>query len=205
MEMSNDFDRLLFFEHARRTAEATYDKDPLDADNLTRWGGVLLELSQFQNGDESKKMIQDAIDRLEEALVVNPRKHDALWCLGNAYTSNAFLIPDLDEARGDFHKATQYFEQAYELEPQNELYKKSLEVAAKAPKLHVEIHKHGLGQQGMAPGPPPSSTTKQQQQQSTKKSKGSQLKYDIFGWIILAVGIVTWLGFAKSNVPPPPR
>ncbi|KAL0351145.1 UNVERIFIED_CONTAM: Mitochondrial import receptor subunit TOM20 [Sesamum radiatum] len=188
MEMSNDFDRLLFFEHARRTAEATYAKNPLDADNLTRWGGVLLELSQFQNGDESKKMIQDAIDRLEEALVVNPRKHDALWCLGNAYTSSAFLIPDLDEARGDFNKATQYFEQAYEL----------------APQLHVEIHKHGLGQQGMAPGPPPSSSTKQQQQQSTKKSKGSELKYDIFGWIILAVGIVTWLGFAKSNVPPPP-
>ncbi|KAL0450802.1 UNVERIFIED_CONTAM: Mitochondrial import receptor subunit TOM20 [Sesamum latifolium] len=202
MEMSSDFDRLLFFEHARRTAEATYDKNPLDADNLTRWGGVLLELSQFQNGDESKKMIQDAIDRLEEALVVNPRKHDALWCLGNAYTSNAFLIPDLDEARGDFQKATQYFEQAYELEPENELYKKSLEVAAKAPELHVEIHKHGLGQQGMAAGPPPSSSTKQQQ--STKKSKGSELKYDIFGWIILAVGIVTWLGFAKSNVPPPP-
>ncbi|KAK4417903.1 Mitochondrial import receptor subunit TOM20 [Sesamum alatum] len=201
MEMSNDFDRLLFFEHARRTAEATYAKDPLDADNLTRWGGVLLELSQFQNGDESKKMIQDAIDKLEEALVVNPRKHDALWCLGNAYTSNAFLVPDLDEARVDFHKATQYFEQAYELEPQNELYKKSLEVAAKAPELHVEIHKHGLGQQAMAPGPPASSSTKQQ---STKKSKGSDLKYDIFGWIILAVGIVTWLGFAKSNVPPPP-
>lgn len=28
----SDFDRLLFFEHARKTAEATYTKDPLDAE-----------------------------------------------------------------------------------------------------------------------------------------------------------------------------
>lgn len=38
-----------------------------------------------------------------------------MWCLGNAYTSNAFLLPDLDEAKRYFDKATQYFEQAYEL------------------------------------------------------------------------------------------
>lgn len=57
----------------------------------------------------------DAIDKLEKALVVDPRKHDALWCLGNAYTSSAFLIPDLEDARGYFDKATQYFEQALEL------------------------------------------------------------------------------------------
>ncbi|KAL3630833.1 mitochondrial import receptor subunit tom20 [Castilleja foliolosa] len=201
MEMPSDFDRLLFFEHARRTAEATHAKNPLDADNLTKWGSVLLELSQFQNGSDSKKMIQDAIDKLEEALVVDPTKHDALWCLGNAYTSNAFLIPDLDEARGLFDKASQYFEQASQLEPQNELYKKSLEVTAKGPELHAEIHKHGFSQQAMGPGPSSSGSSKQQ---STKRSKSSDLKYDIMGWIILAVGIVTWVGFAKSNMPPPP-
>ncbi|KAH6766603.1 translocase of outer membrane 20 kDa subunit 3 [Perilla frutescens var. hirtella] len=202
MELSNDFDRLLFFEHARRTAEATYAKNPHDADNLTRWGGVLLELSQFQNGPESKEMVQDAIDKLEKALAIDPSKHDALWCIGNAYTSSAFLIPDLDEARGYFDKATQYFEQAFELEPTNELYKKSLEVASKAPELHVEIHKHGLGQQTLGGGPSASSTSTKQQ--STKKSKSSDLKYDIFGWVILAVGIVAWVGFAKANMPPPP-
>lgn len=36
MEFSqDDFDRLLMFEHARKTAEATYARDPLDADVST--------------------------------------------------------------------------------------------------------------------------------------------------------------------------
>lgn len=28
----NDFDRIVFFEHARKTAEVVYAKNPLDAD-----------------------------------------------------------------------------------------------------------------------------------------------------------------------------
>ncbi|XAR52007.1 hypothetical protein NMG60_11006832 [Bertholletia excelsa] len=201
MEMQNDFDRLLFFEHARKTAEAAYAHDPLDAENLTRWGGALLELSQFQSVSESKKMLQDAMSKLEEALVINPKKHDALWCLGNAHTSNAFLTTDQDQAKIYFDKASQYFQQAVDEDPGNELYLRSLEVSAKAPELHTELHKHGLAQQAMGSGPSTSSSAK-----TAKKKKGSDLKYDIFGWIILAVGIVAWVGFAKSHVPsPPPR
>ena len=37
MDMQNDFDRILFFEHARKTAEATYSKNPLDAEVLFRF------------------------------------------------------------------------------------------------------------------------------------------------------------------------
>ncbi|KAH9791938.1 hypothetical protein KPL71_003933 [Citrus sinensis] len=159
MDMQSDFDRLLFFEHARKTAEAAYAKDPLDADNLTRWGGALLELSQFQTVPDSKKMILDAISKLEEALMVSPNRHDTLWCLGNAHTSHAFLTPDQDEAKEYFNKATLYFQQAVDEEPSNELYQKSLEVAAKAPELHMEIHKHGLGQQTMGASTGPSSTS----------------------------------------------
>ncbi len=32
MDMQNEFDRILFFEHASKTAEANYVKDPLDAE-----------------------------------------------------------------------------------------------------------------------------------------------------------------------------
>ncbi|PSS35296.1 Mitochondrial import receptor subunit like [Actinidia chinensis var. chinensis] len=200
MEMPNEFDRILIFEHARKTAEAAYVKDPLDAENLTRWGGALLELSQFhQNVADSKKMIQDATSKLEEALTINPKKADALWCLGNAHTSNAFLTSDQDEARIYFDKASLYFQQAVDEDPVNELYRKSLEVSVKAPELHMEIHKHGLAQQAMGTGPSTSSTAK-----TAKKKKNNDLKYDIFGWIILTVGIVAWVGFAKSQVPPPP-
>ncbi|CAH9112339.1 unnamed protein product [Cuscuta epithymum] len=196
----SEFDRLLFFEHARKTAETAYEKNPLDVDNLTRWGGALLELSQFQPVPESKQMIIDCISKLDEAIFINPQKHDALWCLGNAHTSHAFLTPDQEEAKVYFDKATQCFERAVDADPGNDLYRKSLEVAAKAPELHTEIHKHGSMQHAMGAGPSASTTTK-----SSKKKKSSDLKYDIFGWVILAVGIVTWVGFAKSQVPPPPR
>uniref|UniRef100_A0A3Q7FE39 Mitochondrial import receptor subunit TOM20 n=1 Tax=Solanum lycopersicum TaxID=4081 RepID=A0A3Q7FE39_SOLLC len=166
--------------------------------NLTRWAGALLELSQFQSVSESKKMISDAISKLEEALEVNPQKHDAIWCLGNAYTSHGFLNPDEDEAKIFFDKAAQCFQQAVDADPENELYQKSFEVSSKTSELHAQIHKQGPLQQAMGPGP--STTTS-----STKgaKKKSSDLKYDVFGWVILAVGLVAWIGFAKSNMPPP--
>ncbi|MFS7893668.1 putative plant specific mitochondrial import receptor subunit TOM20 [Helianthus anomalus] len=136
MEMQNDFNRLMFFEHARRSAEVTYQKNPLDTENLTRWGGALLELSTFQSVQESKLMIkhfwyrylilvifgigtfgtgtelQDAISKLDEALAIYPKKQDALWCMGNSQTSYAFLTPDKDESKGYFDSAYDFFEQA---------------------------------------------------------------------------------------------
>ncbi|KAG4990000.1 hypothetical protein JHK82_032312 [Glycine max] len=210
MEFSqDDFDRLLLFEHTRKTAEANYAENPQDADNLTRWGGALIELSSFQAPRDAKAMIDDALSKLEESLLINPTKHDTLWCLGNANTSYAFLIPDITEAKGYFDKALEYFQKAAEEDPENDLYRKSLQVAVKgncfldslffmAPELHMEIHKNGLGLMSNAGS---SATSKEKE---SKKQKSNDFKYDIFGWIILAVGIVAWVGMAKSNIPPPP-
>ncbi|XVF57782.1 hypothetical protein PTKIN_Ptkin07bG0009700 [Pterospermum kingtungense] len=134
MEMSNELDTLVFFEHARKICEATYAVNPLDAENLTRWGGALLELSQFPSVSDSQTLVQDAISKLEEALSINPRKHDALWCLGNAQTAFAFLANNEDEARPYFEKAAQYFQRAVDEDPGNEVYLKSLQLSAKVPR-----------------------------------------------------------------------
>ncbi|WOL15887.1 mitochondrial import receptor subunit TOM20 isoform X1 [Canna indica] len=195
----NELDRLVFFEHARKAAEAAYAKNPLDADNLTRWGGALLELSSFQNGTDSVKMVEDAVSKLEEALEVNPSKHDTMWCLGNAYTSHAFYIPDHQAATVYFDKAAQCFRQAVELDPENEIYHKSLELSSKAPELHLELQRQMATQQQASHGATSASSMK-----TPKKKKNGDLKYDILGWVILAVGIVVWVGMAKSHVPPPP-
>ena len=53
----------------------------------------------------------DAISKLEEALMLNPTSN-AMWSIGNANTSYAFLTPDLDEAKSYFDKAANYFQQA---------------------------------------------------------------------------------------------
>lgn len=44
--------------------------------------------------------------------MIDPKKHDALWCMGNAYTATAFLIPEETEAKYNFDLATQFFQQA---------------------------------------------------------------------------------------------
>ena len=56
----------------------------------------------------------DAIEKLDEALAIDPKKHDTLWCMGNAQTSLAFLTSDKDEAKGYFDLAYMYFQKAIE-------------------------------------------------------------------------------------------
>ncbi|KAK9052696.1 hypothetical protein SSX86_029326 [Deinandra increscens subsp. villosa] len=178
----------MLFEHIRITAEAAYANNPNDADNLTKWGGALLELSQLGDFNESNNMIKDAISKLDEALSINPAKHDALWCLGNAHTTSGFLNPDHDEAQIQFEQAAECFQKAVDLCPGNQHYRQSLANSSKAPDLHNEIHKQVFNQtqQSLGGGSAASSKAK-------KKKKSSDLTYDICGWIILA-NLTKWGG-----------
>lgn len=88
-----DAQRKQFFETARRAAEEDYARNNKDAQALTRWGGALLELANFMPGEEASDMVEDAVSKFQKALTIEPAKHDALWCLGNAFTSQGFLSP----------------------------------------------------------------------------------------------------------------
>ncbi|RZC69980.1 hypothetical protein C5167_033109 [Papaver somniferum] len=89
-------------------------------------------------------MILAAISKLEEALLINPLKHDAIWCLGNAHMVHGLMTPDYNVARNYFDKAAEFYQQAVEEDPNNQMYFKSLQSIAMAPEFHTEIHKQGV-------------------------------------------------------------
>ncbi|KAG6542163.1 hypothetical protein Mapa_016395 [Marchantia paleacea] len=197
-----DLQRLMLFEQTREKAASEYLRSPNDPDNLTRWGGALLELAHFRQGQESADMIQEAVSKFEEALRIAPKKHDTLWCLGNAHTSQGFLFSDADKANDYFQQAARCFQLALDEDPHNELYHKGIEMTTKAPSLHQELQRQLATQmasyqasQGHSGGP---------SKASKKKKKDNDFKYDVMGWIVLSVGIVAWMSFAKSAPPPPP-
>ncbi|MCO5594487.1 hypothetical protein L7F22_048518 [Adiantum nelumboides] len=165
--------------------------------NLIRWGGALLELAQFQPGAGSIDMVQDAEAKLEEALTINPKLASALWCLGNAQTSHGFLLPERDQANDYFQKASNCFQRALEEEPNNELFKKAMEMSGKAPELHQELHKQ-LSQQ-VSTG---SSSGRSAAPKGSQKEGSSDLKYDVLGWIILAFGLSLWMKMGLPSQPP---
>lgn len=199
-----ELQRLMIFEENMKQATAEYKRNPKDVENLTKLGRNLVELAQFMQGPDAVEMIDDAVSKLEEAVTMAPKKHDALWWLGNAHTTKGFQTPEAVLAHASFQKAAVVFRQALEIEPRNEAYRKSLEVSLKAPELHEELHKQmamqaavtGMGQGGAESSKAP------------KKKKSSDLWYDVAGWVVLAVGLVTYLGFvnmrAAAAAPPAP-
>lgn len=55
-----DMERMMFFEAAKEEASRAVARNPKDADAHTQLGGALLEMSHFQQGQDSHDMIQKA-------------------------------------------------------------------------------------------------------------------------------------------------
>mmetsp|Transcript_7499 Transcript_7499/g.21215 ORF Transcript_7499/g.21215 Transcript_7499/m.21215 type:complete len:207 (+) Transcript_7499:222-842(+) len=194
-----DLERMLFFDEARKQAQADLKKDPKNAAAFTRLGGALLELAHFRSGNEAYEMIEQAVSKFQSALKINEKKHDALWCLGNAYTSQGFLNTDSGKAQEFFLMAAECFKKAVAEDPNNEVYKKALDMSAKAPQLHAELQKQLHAQQAIqqSQGQPGSGKGA-----ASSKSAGgdSDVWYDVGGWVILA-GVI--FGMLAMAAPPP--
>lgn len=182
-----DIERLMFFEQAREQAEREFKANNQDAMALTKWGGALLELAHFRQGNEAYDMIEEAIAKFEQALAIDARRHDALWCLGNAYTSQGFLSADASSANEYFDKAGECFRKAVDLEPGNDSYRRALEMSGKAPQLYQELQRQL--QAASAGGSPRASEGRAAAASKQQKPLISDFWYDVAGWVCL-VGIV---------------
>jgi len=165
---------------------------PVRSQALTKWGGALLELAHFRQGHEAYAMIEDAISKFKEAIELEPAKrHDALWCLGNAYTSQGFLSANAEVSAEFFTNAGECFEKAVAMDPANESYKRALEMSSKAPQLYAELQKQleAANENAMM-----SASERGDKKMLTDGGAGpgstywSDTTYDVLGWVCL-VGI----------------
>lgn len=139
--------------------------------------------------------------KFEEALRLSPRKHDALWCLGNALTSQGFLYADPTRAQQFFDRAKDCFERALAEDPKNDVYRKSLEMTEKAPTLHAELQKQLQDQQQQQEGQGQGQRIAASGGGGRKEQEkgGSEFWYDVAGWGILSLVVTGWALLAKQT------
>lgn len=204
MEVLNreDFERYLFFETQREQAQRDHAANKDDAQALLRWGGALLELAHFRQGPESMKTLETAVEKFQMSLNLQPEKHEAMWCLGNAYMSQGLLQPDAGKANDCFDKARTQFKKALDREPTNGSYQRTMEMVGKAPEIFAELQLQ-LQQQAQ-PAAEIAASSSRGAAASGKKQKGgvSDLWYDLGGWVILA-GLITGYVIAVQRTAPP--
>lgn len=203
-------ERLRFFEDAILQAKADYEKDNTDAQALTRWGGALLELAHLHRGEQACSTIEEAIEKLQTALDLDGTKHNALWCLGNAYTSKGFLMQgDKEQAHELFNKALDCFRKAQAEDPSNEIYRRAVEVTEKAPEIYEELQKQ-LGAEvpgasvdgGAASSSRSAAEAGKKSKSSSKEDKISDIWWDMAGWACLVGAGVLILAFSQKPTPP---
>ena len=174
---------------------------------LTRWGGALLELAHFCHGAEAYEKISTAVSKFDEALAIDPKKHDALWCLGNAYTSQGFLTADGSAAGDLFKRAAGCFERALAEDPGSEVYRKALEMTSKAPELHEELQKQlHASQVGGGGGGGASSSGGGGMGGGGGGGGGqqgqSEFWWDVAGWVALSAIVVGVVALSRGGPTP---
>ena len=150
----------------------------------------MLELAHFKQGDDAVEMIELAISKYQAALKIEPRKHDALWCLGNALTSQGFLFQEAEKACSYFDEAKNCFQRALNEEPANEIYRKALEMTDKAPGLHAELQRQLSEQQQSHHDA--SKTASAKNVLHSEKSVGGDFWYEFGGWLCFMGVALSW-------------
>ena len=170
---------------------------------LTRWGGALLELAHFCHGAEAYEKISTAVSKFDEALAIDPKKHDALWCLGNAYTSQGFLTADSGAAAALFKRAAGCFERALAEDPGSEVYRKALEMTSKAPELHEELQKQlHASQVGGGGGTSSSGGGGGGGVGGGGQQAKSEFWWDVAGWVALSAVVVGVVALSRGGPTP---
>lgn len=196
----DDADREQFFEAARVQAQREFETDSTNSQALVRWGGAMLELAHYKQGDDSIKMINDAIVKLQQAIDMDADRADAYWCMGNAYTSLGFLCSDKPAALKKFEDAKVAFQKCQEKDPSNETYRKALEMCEKAPDYYDEIQSHIAASGGAADGPPGSA----RKAGGAGASAISDVWFDIGGWVLLGAAVAGALVLARAGAAAKP-
>uniref|UniRef100_A0A7S0VMK6 Mitochondrial import receptor subunit TOM20 n=1 Tax=Polytomella parva TaxID=51329 RepID=A0A7S0VMK6_9CHLO len=181
-------EREQFFEAAKLQAISEYEKDNKNVQALIRWGGALLELAHFKQGDQSQETIEEAISKLKKALELDPESSQAQWCLGNAYTSLGFLCPDKTIALGKFKDAAECFKDCVKRDPTNETYKKAIEMCEKAPEFYDEIQAHIASDRAGGASA-----------RGAESAGGNDIWWEVGGWVLLGAVVVGALVLAKSS------
>jgi len=195
MMQQEEMERLIFFETTRQEAKAKTQENDKDIQAWLQLGGALLELAHFRRGTEAHEFLKDSIVAFEKVLQLDANKHEAMWCLGNALTSEGFLDIDRPSALRKFEEAKQYFIRAATAAPHNEHYQKSLSMAPKAPEIYDQVHSPEA--QGIIPGmgAPPGGGAEMDM------GANDDFFWTCVGWGVLAASLVTFALYAPK--PPP--
>lgn len=146
---------------------------------------------------------------MQKAVEIDEKRHDAFWCLGNAFTSKGFLVNgNKDEAQGYFDQALEYFKAARDLEPSNDIYLRAIDVTQKAPEIYdqLQVQMTSLGGSpdiglNLDEGPSAAMMDGPFDGKPPKKSKSEDFWWDVAGWVcLIGIGVVL-LSLSQKPTP----